>query len=132
MHKQEHADFVKHNIYIYMGKHVIYFHRHRKILLKYLCYIVMSHIHRIRAAVTTDQNCSITMNEIKSFFFPVRCVHHGSYLSLALFACRLSFSLCAFMSGSSSSSSALEQQLRNNNTRLITWFTSQLTLAYIA
>ena len=44
-----------------------------------------------------------------------------SYLSLALFAWRLSFSRCALASGSSSSSSALEQQLRNNNTRLITW-----------
>lgn len=50
------------------------------------------------------------------------CVYsYWAYLSLALLACRLSFSLCAFMSGSSSSSSALEQQLRNNNTRLITW-----------
>lgn len=52
--------------------------------------------------------------------FTARFCRFFSYLSLALFACRLSFSLCAFTSGSSSSSSALEQQLRNNNTRLIT------------
>ena len=60
MHRyvREHADFIK---LLYMGNYVIYFHHNREILLIF-SYITMSHIHRIRAAIITNQNCHITVD----------------------------------------------------------------------
>jgi len=45
-----------------MGNYVIYFHHNREILLIFSYITIMSHIHRIRAAITTNQNCHITVD----------------------------------------------------------------------